>query len=272
MSTPEYRELPLHQLREPNDPHRVSMDPDELNRLADSMASNGLHQAAAARGPLPDGSWEIIWGHRRLCAARLLRWPTLHCRIYPPETDPFIARLDENNVRADLSPLEEAHAVRTAFESCKTVSGTARYFRRSPGWVESRLELLTYPQDLQDAVHEGRLALAVAARLAAIDHEAYRLNLIAEAERTGATVATVEIWKQHWLTEGPRLAANFTTVEEIAARRSDFIYYVQCDTCGEPAPFTKTAALRMCSECHAAVLQLIDKAAAEATAAGASQG
>ena len=266
MNEPRYADLPLAQLSEPTAPHRESMDPDELHRLADSMAANGLHQAAAARGPLPDGSYEIIWGHRRLIAARILNWTTLHCRIYPPETDPTHARLDENNIRADLSPLEEARQVAAVFESTKSLSSTARYFRRSTTWVDQRLELLTFPKDLQDAVHGGRVGLGVAARLAAIDDDACRLNYTQEAERTGATVSTVEIWKQHWISDGARLRANFHTVEEIAARRENYIHYVQCDTCKEPVNFTLTRALRMCPECEAVVLSLIDKAAAEAAA------
>lgn len=264
MNEPRYAELPLAQLSEPSEPHRESMDPDELHRLADSMAANGLHQAAAARGPLADGTWEIIWGHRRLIAARILRWPTLHCRIYPADTDPLRARLDENNIRADLSPLEEARQVHNVFEAEKSLSATARYFRRSTTWVDQRLELLTYPKDLQDAVHSGRIGIGVAARLVAIDDDACRLNYTQEAERTGATIATVEVWKQHWISDGARLRANFHTVEEIAARREKYIHFVACDTCREPVDFTLTKALRMCIECEAAVLDLIDKAAAEA--------
>lgn len=266
MHPPEYREIPLRQLREPSDPHRQEMDPDELHRLADSMASNGLHQAAAARGPLPDGTWEIIWGHRRLRAAQLLGWETLHCRIYPEETNPTLARLDENNIRADLTPFEEARQCRSVYDSCKSLSGTARYFRRSQTWVQQRLELLDFPKDLQEAVHNGRVGLGVASRLASIDHEAYRRNLTQEAERTGATIATVEIWKQHWVVDGARQAANYDTVEEIAARREQYIHYVPCDTCKEPVNFTTTRALRMCPDCDAAVLALIDEATRRAQA------
>ena len=199
-----------------------------------------------------------------MTAARILNWPTLHCRIYPPDTNPLIARLDENNIRADLSPLEEAHQVHNVFESTKSLSSTARYFRRSTTWVDQRLELLTFPKDLQDAVHNGRVGLGVAARLAAIDDEACRLNYTQEAERNGATIATVEIWKQHWISDGARLRQNFHTVEEIAARREKYIHYVACDTCNDPVDFTLTKALRMCPDCEATVLSLIDKAAADA--------
>lgn len=265
MAAPQYAELELSKLREPADAHRLEIDPDELHRLADSMAANGLHQAAAARGPLDDGTWEIIWGHRRLLAARLLRWPTLHCRLYPADTDPEWARLDENNIRADLSPLEEARQVARVRKQCGSDSATARYFRRSQTWVTARLELLGAPEDIQLAVHTGALTLGVARCLATIDHEPYRLNLIEEARRTGATAQTAELWKQHWLSDGPRLRANFDTVEQIVANRENWTYYVPCGTCNEPTDFNKTTSLRMCAECARAVLQLIDKAAEEAT-------
>lgn len=261
---PRYEDVPMELLHEPDDAHRMEIDPEELHRLADSMAANGLHQAAAARGPRPDGSFEIIWGHRRLLAARLLRWPTLHCRIYPVETDPEWARLDENNVRADLSPLEEARQVRKVMDKCGSAAGTARYFRRSAAWVTARVELLAAPEDIQHAVHTGALSISVARCLATIDHEPYRRNLTEEAIRNGASASTAEIWKQHWLSEGPRLKANFETVETIMAKREAWRYYVPCGTCDEPTDFQQTTALRMCAECARAVLQLIDRAAAEA--------
>jgi endogenous inhibitor of DNA gyrase (YacG/DUF329 family) len=50
------------------------------------------------------------------------------------------------------------------------------------------------------------------------------------------------------------------------ARREAWKYYVPCGTCGEDVDFTQTTSLRMCAECARAVLQLIDKAAAEAAA------
>jgi len=264
MDAPQYADIPLEKLREPTHAHRLAIDPDELHRLADSMAANGLHQAAAARGPLDDGTFEIVWGHRRFLAARLLRWPNLHCRLYPRECDPEWARLDENNVRTDLSPLEEARQVSLVRTRCGTDSGTARYFRRSIAWVTARLELLDAPEDLQAAVHAGELALGVALRLAAIDDDAYRHNLIAEAQRTGATVPVVEIWKQHWLTEGPRLKANAAVVEQIMGDREQWKYYVPCGTCHQDTDFTITKSLRMCPDCCRVVLALIDQAAAEA--------
>lgn len=267
MTEPQYASVELSKLREPTDAHRLEIDPDELHRLADSMAANGLHQAAAARGPLPDGTFEIIWGHRRLLAARLLRWDTLHCRLYPADTDPEWARLDENNIRADLSPLEEARQVARVKKQCHSDAATARYFRRSLTWVTARLDLIEAPEDIQLAVHTGKLSLGVARCLATIDHEPYRLNLIEEAHRNGATAHTAEIWKQHWLSDGPRIRANFTTVEEIVSRREAWVYYVPCGTCAEPTDFTKTTALRMCHECNDAVLQLIERATAEAAAA-----
>jgi len=268
MSEPLYENVPLEKLRPPDNAHRLEIDPDELHRLADSMAANGLHQAAAARGPLPDGTFEIIWGHRRFLAARLLRWPALHCRLYPRDTDPEWARLDENNVRADLSPLEEARQVQLVRSKCGSDSATARYFRRSLAWVGARLELLTWPDDLQSAVHAGSLSLAVARELAAVDDTSYRHNLIEEAQRAGATAHVVAVWKQHWIAEGPRLKANHTTVEEIMARREAWKYYVPCGTCGEDTDFTRTVALRMCAECARTVLQMIDQAAKDAAQPG----
>jgi ParB family transcriptional regulator, chromosome partitioning protein len=241
--------LDLALIDEPERPLRDAIDPGPLSELADSMAAEGLHQPIGVRGPDPDGRYRVVWGHRRLLAARLLQWPDIEAKVFPPGFADALARVSENLQRTDLTPVEEAHAVEQMLALGHSRASVARLFRRSASWVDARLGLLQLPEALRAAVHEGRLTLGVAYALAEVDHEDYRAELVAEAERTGATAATASIWVAHYKSDRTRFIANRATVQEMTEARSKFIVYYPCDVCHTDTDYTDTRALRLCADC-----------------------
>jgi ParB/RepB/Spo0J family partition protein len=265
--TTTFQNLARTLLRAPDDPSRLAIDPAKVGELADDMASNGLLQPLGVRGPMPDGTYEIGYGHRRYLAAGLLGWSNLECKVFPPATDLHQIRVSENHQREPLTPMEEAHEIAAFIERGEPLAMIARRYRKSAGWVEQRRALLHFPADIQDAIHAGAVKLAVASVLAQFEHDAYRAEMLREAQRTGATAAVVELWLQHWKVDGHRLQHNLSTVEEIAARRAAFVYYVPCDLCQEPADFALTRAFRTCPTCTTALDELIARTAAEAAGA-----
>lgn len=244
-----YAETRLDLIREPSHQLREKIDPTRLGELADSIAAEGQHQAIGLRGPLDDGTFEVIWGHRRLLACIMLRKEEIMAKIHPASFDPLLAAVSENIQREDLSPVEEALALQKFIDRGEPAAALARLFRRSLPWVYGRLALLDLPADLRDAVHARHITLGVAEALADIDHEEYRKSLIAEVLRTGATTQTVNIWRAHYLSDRERIAENFTTVESIIANREKFVYYCPCEGCNVPTPYGDTRSLRLCLPC-----------------------
>jgi ParB family chromosome partitioning protein len=228
------------------------------------MAAEGLHQPVGVRGPLADATYEIIYGHRRLLAAQLLGWLDIPAMLHPADFDPLLAAVSENLQRADLTPVEEARAIARFVEAGEPDAAIARLFRRSSAWVGARRALLLMPGDLQDAVHAGTLKLGVAAALVDIDHEAYRKSLIAEATRTGATTATAEVWRQHYLTDRERIVSNHLMVEEIMSRREAWKIVVPCDLCHIESEYQDTRSVRVCVACRNALAAAQADMAAEA--------
>ncbi len=267
MQSSEYETVALSKIKEPSHQLREAIEPQALGVLADSMAAEGLHQPIGLRGPLPDGAWEIIFGHRRFLAAQLLRWPAIPARLYPADTDAELVAVTENLQRADMTPLEEARAIARFIERGEPDAAIARLFRRSAAWVNSRRELLAMPQDLQRAVHDGTLKLGVAAALRDVDHAPYRAQLVAEAQRTGATVATAELWRQHFLADKTRIIGNDLTVQQIVERREAWKIMVPCDLCDKDHEYQNTRGLRVCVGCFNELAHAIQDAQAEARAA-----
>ena len=88
---------------DPNQP-RKTFDEAELRLLGEDMRDNGQLQAV---GALPDGM--LIYGHRRLAAAKLVGLPDLEVKIYDQPltaTQNKVIQLTENLSRTDLSDQE----------------------------------------------------------------------------------------------------------------------------------------------------------------------
>lgn len=251
METPTvYESLPLARILEPAHRLRTTIDQGALGELADSMSAEGLHQPIGCRGPDGTDHYEIVWGHRRLLAARMLQWPSIAARLFPADFDPLLAAVSENLQRTDLNPMEEAHALARFRDRGDSLAALSRLFRRTPSWVSQRLALLGLPEDLQTAVAEKRLPLAVVAILSEIDHEPYRRDLIREAERSGTSAAMAEVWRAHYLSDRTRIISNDRTIQEIAEARASFVITYPCEWCSELTAFEDTRSWRLCRGCN----------------------
>jgi len=241
--------LPMHLVDEPPRPSRDTMDPERLGALADDIAANGLLQKCGARGPMPSGRYELIWGHRRLLALRLLRWPELPCMLYPATYDPDVARVAENLQREELNPIEEGQECQRFIDKGMPRAAIARLFRRTPAWVDGRLTLLHFPADVQEAVRQAAISIGVAGVLAQLDHERVRAEFLKEAIRTGAKTQTAETWLYHYRADRERIITNQLTVDHFVAERESWKIMVPCDLCQEDTDYQQTRSLRVCVEC-----------------------
>lgn len=258
-SANDFRQIASKDILEPPHQLRSTIDPERLGELADSMSAEGLHQPIGVRGPNDEGKFEIIWGHRRFLASRLLQWSTISARVFSPDFDPLLAAISENLQRVDLDPVEEARAVHKLLHQGKAIAEIARLFRRSQAWISSRLELLGFHADLIEAIQHHGLKLTVAQALQDVDHVEYRMELIREALRTGATGPTAQVWRQHYLADKDRITRNHLVVEEIISRRESWTVYVPCDGCGENSDYRETQAWRFCGKCSHELRSQIDQ-------------
>jgi ParB/RepB/Spo0J family partition protein len=247
--TDDYRNVLYSLIDAPEDAHRTAIDPERIGALADDIAANGLLQPPGIRGPSETGRYAIVWGHRRWLAVGLLRWPEMPCKLFPWTYDPLVARTAENFMQEKLTPVEEAEIVRRFVQRGMPASQVARHCRRSLAWVGARVRLLEWPQDVQDGVQDGRLSLGVAELLAQIEHQEYRVSLIGEATRSGASIESVGVWLAHWAAEKGRLIANHETIADIAARREVWRIVTPCDYCGQDQAYELTRSFRLCSGC-----------------------
>jgi ParB family chromosome partitioning protein len=150
---------------DPNQP-RKEFDSQSLEELANSMKSRGQLQPIRVRWDQHVSRWVIIAGERRYRAAAMAGIPTLVCvEATAPQTpeDRLEDQLVENCIRAELRPIEQAHAFKELMDrrgwSYRQLGETLNL---SSAHITRVMALLDLPEDLQSKVTAGELAPSVA--------------------------------------------------------------------------------------------------------------
>lgn len=180
------------------DPPRgqVRMDiPEEgIRGLADSIGAIGQLQPILVR---PDGPrFEVVFGHRRLLAFRLLKSKYIQAvvRILTDE-QVAIMRGVENIERLDVSPIEEAATYQDLMEvHGLTIDQIAKKMGKSPGIVKRRMDLLKMAPQLQEAIHLKRISYGVGEEFTRFRDPAVIDYYLGYAVDHGCTVAVARQW------------------------------------------------------------------------------
>lgn len=165
--------------------------------LADSLREHGLLQPVVVR---PNGAaYELIAGHRRLEAAKMLGWTEIAAVVREENDDQaYILTLVENLQREDLTPKEESVALEVLVrERGWSTRQIGEAIGRSHMYVSKRLRVFD-DGVLAGPVLTGELPVSTAEELLRVPHsERAPLVTRAVAEGWGQTEAraAVQAWK-----------------------------------------------------------------------------
>ena len=139
----------------PNHPFKVRMDQSMLE-LADSVKQHGILAPSLVR-PMPDGSYQMVSGHRRKRAAELAGLPTVPCIIRElTDDEAIIVMVDSNLQREQILPSEKAFAYKMKLEAMKR-QGQRRDLTSSPLGTKlgmrSNQELAEQSPDSKTQIH-----------------------------------------------------------------------------------------------------------------------
>jgi len=188
----ELRMLPIQQIRPGKYQPRRHWNDEALDELAASIKAQGLIQPIVVRA-LGKNSYELIAGERRWRAAQraqLAELPAL-VKMVPEASVPAMA-LIENIQREDLTPLEEADALKRLIDDFDiTHQQAADAVGRSRAAVSNLLRLTELPDSIKKLLDEGKLEMGHARCLLTLpEREAERLAL--EAARNQWSVRELE--------------------------------------------------------------------------------
>jgi len=168
-------------LIEPN-PFQARKEFLDIDELARAIRRQGFTSRLRVR-PHPEigGKYELVYGERRLRAAIEAGLAEVPCEIVR-HSDVEMAEigLAENIQRRDLTPLEEAHALKALMDQRDySQRELAERLGKSHGYVQHRLDLLRAPEDVQLLVAQRPDSLKAARNIARLPDPAQRQPLIA---------------------------------------------------------------------------------------------
>ena len=150
---------------------RLIFDDNALADLALSIKHNGLLQPIVVR--VVDDHYEIIAGERRYRACKLNGFSEVPCIVKDAnELQSAELALIENIQRQDLSAIEEAKAyVSLMRSSSMTQDELAKKLGKSQASVANKIRLLQLPDEIQEAVSEGKLTERHARALLSVEKD-----------------------------------------------------------------------------------------------------
>ena len=164
-------EIPLERIRRNPYQPRIRIEQEKLDALAASIKEHGILQPVLVT-ETPDG-YQLVAGERRVRAAQiagLTRVPAV-VRELADHAHLELA-LVENVMRADLDPIEEAHAYRQLIDEFGvTQEMLATRLGRARSTIANTLRLLETAPDVQAAVADGRISEGHARALAGIGQD-----------------------------------------------------------------------------------------------------
>lgn len=175
-------------------PHqpRSSFDQDKLEELAESIRTHGLIQPLVVTETVE--GFVLIAGERRWRASRLagLEQVPVIVKESTPQ-DMLELALIENIQRADLNPMEEAHAYRQLMDEFGlTQEEVAERVGKARSTVANLVRLLTLPDSVQIAVNDGRLSGAHARALLPLPTAEMQVGAMNQVVKLGLSVRQTE--------------------------------------------------------------------------------
>jgi ParB family chromosome partitioning protein len=220
---------------------RVHIDDDTLDRLVGSISRYGLigHLEVRPDPDDPQGRVQLVFGHRRLLAAKRAGLATIPVAVVDRTDDEMrTIALIENDTAEALTPWERALCIaRIRRETGWTLHETAKQFGRSVGWVQARHDLTLIPEHapLRAAIEDNRITMTDATTLATMP--------AVEQARLLPQVVAGEINVQQLRDMKPRRRAPLATAKRrrgVATGSRRLADSLDAQTAGAEGPASKT--------------------------------
>ncbi len=176
-------------------------DGEELESLLDSISQNGIISPLVVRPSDEKGKYEVISGHRRLHAARMLNIETVPVTVCDvSREEAMIMLVDSNLHREHILPSEKAKAYKLKLDALKaqgkrtdlTCGQAVHKSRESVSDTDSGRQVQRYIRltelipELLTMVDENKIAFSVAVELSYLD-DSKQYELLGIIEETECT-------------------------------------------------------------------------------------
>lgn len=250
--------MEIHQLNVSNikcEEHsqRFAIDEEKMLELVGSIRENGLLQPVTVKKK--DEGFVLVFGHRRLEACKRLGWKIIPAIIkHGDEAKMRGITFAENFFSEDLSTVELAVAIADEHKNERmSIDRMAAGFNKSPDWVRRQISICSWPENILEAMHQGKISTAAASNLALITDDQYRKMLLEQAVDNGATARTTAAWLQAWRSCLPLEKALEQPPVEAGSNVMPLLPQAPCAICMVPHRTDALSYVPVCVECMATV-------------------
>lgn len=241
---------------------RTYINRARVAQLAESIREVGLQEPPQAREiPNEPGHYQLVFGHTRLAAFRLLhtqhpedphweRMPLIVVQL--DDRQMFEGGIIENRHREGISAIATALALQTfadTFNASQTECG--KLFGLSQGAVSNHVRLLTLPPPVRDLIDKGLLSERLARMLIRLSPEdAIRIANDAVRRHDGMRMSFVMQQVRACHEKSGKRAPQGRKRRLVEANTSDFAPDV-CPLCWKtPKTLSRKGSTWVCGDCH----------------------
>lgn len=244
---PETRLIEVAAIHQGDQLIRSEQDDDEITELAADIAAHGLMQAIGVR-ERPNGTYQLLYGARRLLAHKRLRRTHIRATIHP-NTEESIRGIAtrENIFRRPLTLQEESDVVRQMHEDeQRSPDQIASLLSRSRAWVLRRLAVHALPDDLRIPLLEGDLPLGHAEALAQIQDPAMRAYATNQIRTTKCSLGDCRAFVAAVCASPDIAAAVEAGIAQASQPAEAQPILMACAACGTARPLNALRIVRIC--------------------------
>ena len=242
--------IALEQIFDHRKINRRGLDEAHITALAGDFQLNGQLQPIAVRKAL-DGTWDLVAGANRIAAALLLGWTEIEAYDTKLGAGIEAAALAENVRRSQLSAIEESDQVMYMHtELDMSMNEISERTGHSISWVQDRIALAAYAENIKQAVHERKLSIGAAGQLMLIEDPEHRDWCLHLARVNGATVNQCQAWYLDWVSRQQLMnpkGYNGQQPQPLPPARGPRF---ACFTCDEHLFSDELLVMRICVSCH----------------------
>jgi ParB family transcriptional regulator, chromosome partitioning protein len=147
--------VPVDGLEEDPANPRTEFPDEEIAELADDIGQRGILQPIVVRPLADQGRYRVLFGAKRLRAAKLAGLKSVPVVIGSAAHDVY-AQVAENQKRHGLTPLDLARFMRSRADAGESNAEIAKRLGMDLTSVAHHLALLTLPPELDEAFRSGR--------------------------------------------------------------------------------------------------------------------
>lgn len=241
--------IKVNMIDDPEVDIREAMDKEGIEELAESIKNVGLIQPIIVFKK--NDRYEVVVGHRRLIACRYAKLEKINAMVLKYNSDKMeIMKIDENIMREAISPIETAKYIyRIREEKKMSTTETAKFFRKTPQWVNAMLRLLDLDEYTTRAVDRGAISYQGALELQKVKDDNHRTALTKAAVESGAHTRTINNWvKQN------EIARESTYNERTEEKKTEqeqkpIVYKKRCIVCNELVEAETLISVDVCPKC-----------------------